>query len=485
MNAQLTVLKRRLTTYWPLVLMLLAVFAAHIPNITAPPLDQHAWRQTDTAAVARNFVEESPNIFLPRIDMRGGFSGITGMEFPVYNYLIAGTDKVFGFANWHGRVISLLASLAGMVYFFGLVRRRYTATAAYIATAALALSPLWFYFTRNIQPDALMVSLSIAALYYAQTYRANRRFITLCAMITALSLACLVKLPAVVIALPILTILGWNTLRQAITLRSVAMTTLIFIIPNALWYWWSAHLSSHYGLGQYYYGDISPASSWALAKTTHFWHTLVSYSLPFKASTALIYLAIASGVAASWIKRDWFPFAWAAAIIIFLGAFASKSFYHNYYSLPLMPVIALFVGVGAVWIWGVLVKESRTVAIAFVVALFASSAWFLAHQVRPLYAQTNLELVGLEQQLNAVSSPQDRIVTNFGGNPMMLYFGHRKGWSVNDDQLTPATLAQLKQQGARFVVRDTPDPDPQTETWELPGATIVNMSPHIIIYRLQ
>ena len=72
-----------------LAAILIVLFALiHMPWITTPPIDEHNWRQTDTAAVARNFQFESSNIFLPRVDGRGQFSGITGMEFPAYNYIL-------------------------------------------------------------------------------------------------------------------------------------------------------------------------------------------------------------------------------------------------------------------------------------------------------------------------------------------------------------------------------------------------------------
>ena len=40
-------------------------------NLTAPLLDYHSWRQTDTAAIARNFYYNGFNILYPQIDWGG------------------------------------------------------------------------------------------------------------------------------------------------------------------------------------------------------------------------------------------------------------------------------------------------------------------------------------------------------------------------------------------------------------------------------
>jgi len=44
-------------------------------HITSPFLDYHAWRQADTAAIARNFYHNGFNILYPQIDWGGAGSG--------------------------------------------------------------------------------------------------------------------------------------------------------------------------------------------------------------------------------------------------------------------------------------------------------------------------------------------------------------------------------------------------------------------------
>lgn len=476
-------LVQRLRSHWPLVVLLALVVLAHIPHITAPPLDLHSWRQTDTMAVSRNFGNESANLFMPRIDMRGANSGVTGMEFPLYNYIVFLFNSVVGFAHWHGRLVTLAFSLMGLIYFWGFVRRRYNMRTAYLATVSLSLMPLWFFFSRNIQPDILMVSLAITSLYYGQTYVATGKKKHFYASIVALSLACLVKIPAVFAALPLAYVLGYKRIVKLLTWKDVSLTALIMVAPTAAWYVWSAHLSSSYGLGQYFYGELSLAASITIAKTKLFWSVIRLYVLELKPTNYLAYMGILFGLIYSWVKRDALPFIWCGSILIFLAVFANKSFYHNYYSLPLMPGLALFMAVGMVYLYDLLKKDSKLVAYVIVAAYLIALARYSFAVVKPFYALTTPELVGLENMMNEVSSKNDLIVTNYSGTPMMLYFANRKGWSVPDETLTGQMITGFKNQGAKYVVRRIESLQKPSD-YQLEGTTQVKTGSNLIVYKI-
>ena len=61
------------------VLVLFGVSCRMI-NLSAPPIGMHSWRQTDTAAIARN---------LPQVDWGGSGPGYVESEFPIYTYSVA------------------------------------------------------------------------------------------------------------------------------------------------------------------------------------------------------------------------------------------------------------------------------------------------------------------------------------------------------------------------------------------------------------
>lgn len=59
-----------------------------LENINLPPLDEHAWRQSITLGVARNYLEWDTHFFHPRTVICDSRGGIQAQEFPLFNYCI-------------------------------------------------------------------------------------------------------------------------------------------------------------------------------------------------------------------------------------------------------------------------------------------------------------------------------------------------------------------------------------------------------------
>lgn len=66
-------------------------------------------------AVARNFYEEDMNILRPRVDRRADTDGITGMQFPSYEWLVVGSYQLLGFHENLPRLLNWLIYTAGIL----------------------------------------------------------------------------------------------------------------------------------------------------------------------------------------------------------------------------------------------------------------------------------------------------------------------------------------------------------------------------------
>ena len=113
----------------------------------------------------------------PRIDIAGEKTGITGMEFPLFNFLIYLFSLVFGFHEWFGRLINLLVSSTGIYYFYLLVRKYFSRETAFNAAFILLVS-FWFSYARKIMPDTFASSLVITSLYYGSNYLDRKQSIS-------------------------------------------------------------------------------------------------------------------------------------------------------------------------------------------------------------------------------------------------------------------------------------------------------------------
>lgn len=151
-------------------IVLLALFISalsHLPFINLGPRSVHVWRQCNTLAVARNFYQEDMDIMNPRVDRRLDTDGVTGMQFPSYEYIVALAYKVFGLHNWVHRLVSLLITFWGAIgmYFLARLLLKHDVAAGF-ATLAYTFSPDLYYFGFSALPDILALACSVWGLYY-------------------------------------------------------------------------------------------------------------------------------------------------------------------------------------------------------------------------------------------------------------------------------------------------------------------------------
>ena len=94
--------------------------------------------------------------------------------YPLYPLLIAGLGRLFGGSadafNISGALISNLAGVGMIIYFYLLVHRELGQKIAARAVLYLALFPLAFFLSA-IYTESLLLGLSIAAIYYARRQR--------------------------------------------------------------------------------------------------------------------------------------------------------------------------------------------------------------------------------------------------------------------------------------------------------------------------
>lgn len=150
----------------------------HLPFINLPPCSIHVWRQCNTLAVTRNYYEEDSNILHPRVDRRGTTDGITGMQFPAYEWALSRLYFITGETNYTARLFSLAFSSCALFFlFFFLKEVSRDSFFALAGTWCLAWSPEFYYQGINALPDiaAFTSTLAAAYLFMRWTHRGGRR----------------------------------------------------------------------------------------------------------------------------------------------------------------------------------------------------------------------------------------------------------------------------------------------------------------------
>ncbi len=424
-------------------------FLIRLVGITNPPLEVgHNWRQTTVAMVSRNYLEIDPNIFFPRIDIGGEKTGITGMEFPIFNYIIFIIAKLFGYQHWYGRLINLIISSIGLWFFYKLIYKYFTHQIAFNSTIILAAS-VWFQFSRKIMPDTFSMSLIIACIYYGSNYLENNniryRTLYLVSYVGLISLGLLSKLPSGFL----LIIFGFFIFNSKISpKRKIIFIIFSFLafIPVIIWYYyWVPFLVKKYEFWHFFMGKSLREGFSEIVLNLN--ETLSRFY-----DTALKFIGFAVfilGLVFSILLKDRKIYFLLLLTFFSFCVFIFKAGYnfphHNYYIIPFVPIMALIAG------YGLTNFKNRKIAALLLVGIVVEG---IANQHQDFRIKDiDKGIVNLEEDLDKVSLKNDLIIINSGNHPTPMYFAHRKGWVSDNDQIKDEKhIESLKDRGLKYAI---------------------------------
>jgi 4-amino-4-deoxy-L-arabinose transferase-like glycosyltransferase len=447
------------------VILWIFAVAARLILVDQLYVDHWSWRQSDVAAIARNFFEHGFRFGYPQIDWAGGSTGYVGTEFPILPFLAAICYKFAGIHEWIGRSQSVVFFAISLPCFFLLVREIFGGTAAIWATFFYAFAPLNFFAGRSFMPDVPSLSLGIIGLYFFLRWLRDGKLTPFYLTAIAISLSILIKATSIVIAAPFLYLTvaavcdrrsgeGFGAHRAPLQLLAFAV---IAVLPSVAWYWHAHQIAE-----RYYPHHFFGAGGVRLESFSWYWdiarETATSSLTPVLAIMALIGLFVAPRGKYGCLF-DW----WLAAIVLFIVAVGYGN-RHPWYQLPLVPIGAAFAGAACAFLGS---KISSRAAAAILLILLASSFAVLAYlYVRPLYESSAAQLRDAGLELNKVTARDALIVAADTGNPTIFYYAKRKGWHFLEkegiyggnpsySQEAIADLARLRRQGATHLVFTT------------------------------
>jgi len=443
-----------------LVIILLGGFIVRLYRFNGPIADWHAWRQADTSAVSRNLVNGGFNLLYPKFDdlsnVPSGFDNPNGyryVEFPFYNVLQAGGFVLFDhftLEEW-GRLITIMSTLFATIFIFLLTKKYAGKLPAFFAAFFYTFFPFLIYYGRTILPDETMVAVTLCAIYLlsigadSKTRSKQIVFWILATVFFAISL--LFKPFAVFFFLPAVWIL-WKKYAFKFLLKPWLWFMLIAsFVPFAIWrIWISAHPE---GIPQSAWlfngGNIRFTGAffiWIFARR------IGSLILGYWGIPILI-LGILTRQ-----KNKLFFLCFLVSSLIYLFVVARGNVQHGYYQLPILPTMAMLLGLGSVFFLSP-PKEQVSKFISYPVFIICclfmlAFSWY---QARDFFNINNQSIVIAGQAVDKLVPKNARVIAPLDGDTSFLYETKRKGWASFEKP-----LEQLIKMGADYLVLVNPKP---------------------------
>jgi hypothetical protein len=436
-----------------------------------PFVDMYSWRQSDYAMIARSYFTGESGFFYPKInhccfekspktviDWGDKMSGVVGTELPLLPYIASLLYAIFGEKEIIGRSLSVIFWIISVPFYLLLIRSIFSDRKAVLALVFYALAPLGVFSSRSFMPDTACLSFSIIGLYCYCRWAEKKSHLALLLSGLAIALAILIKIPAVIIGLPMLYMSFVNQRWKLFTDWKLWLFALVCLAPSVLWYSHAVLLATSYP-PYHFFGEggmglaptTGPDSYFGIMQRTFFWMGEFSSLTPVLSGLMLIGLVYPSQ------KKYAFVFHWWLFAVGIFTVFAGKGSAHDWYQLPLVPIASLFAGQG-------LYLLLRSVGHGFAKKMHARFILltvlltFVAMSIKSniaRYIPWNEPVRSAGTVIGNISQASDLILVPTDGDPTIFYYSHRKGWHLwgeKTQQLVIDHIEQRRREGADWLV---------------------------------
>ncbi|HZR77956.1 MAG TPA: glycosyltransferase family 39 protein [Chthoniobacterales bacterium] len=446
----------------PVLIAIMAV-GVRLVLIDQPFVDHWSWRQSDVAAIARNYFQGGFHFARPQIDWAGDQPGYVGTEFPILPFIAALLYKLFAIHQWIGRIQGVILFAISLPFFFWLVRKRFGEIAALWALFFYSFAPLGIMASRCFMPDMPSLALSIIGLYLFERWIEDENCKTaFIASALCISLSILIKATTAIIGVP-LAFLAFQRFRGSVFQRySLWAFAGIALLPSALWYWHAYEISQ-----QFYPHHFFGAGGIKIMSIAWYWK--IARQIPMSTLTPAVFLLGCAGAVVSFSSSRAAPFQWWLVAMVLFIVIVGYGNRHPWYALPFVPIFAVFAGIACDFVAKRI--SNRAVARAFTIACVVTVIAPAALYCRKLYEPTAGPMREAGLVLQQIAPLGATLVAADNGDPTIFYYAERKGWHFTehggifygeprDSRQGVMDLERLRKSGATLLVFSS-----DTEWW--------------------
>jgi hypothetical protein len=464
--------RRRLVAELAAVALLLLICAVvHRTTMNQQLVEEHGFRQTQTAMTAVDFERYGIDLLHPRVAVFGARAELP-FEFPLFQAMATVPMNLGLDTDMALRVTAFGCFLLTAVLLWGLIRRVGGRVAAFAALVAFLFSPFGLLWSRASLVEYLATAGAVGFVWAGIEWRERRHWAFVALAVVAGALAMLVKITTGVFWIVPLVLYtaakelpGWRAWLRA---RLEPGLIVAVVLPLVAGFWWTRHADA--------IKAADSATDWLTSAHLESWNFGTLAQRQVAGNWATIFdrieqllvgrsLVVVVLVAALWIGRRqkfWLGLALAALLppIVLFNLYWA----HDYYLAAISPALAGLVGVVAAWVWEHRPKRWP----AAVVAVLMAAVW-LGWVVWPEsdYFDRMNEPVADSYALAAgevqrVTDPSELVVyLGEEWNPTTPYYADRPGFMLTSQIADRATVERLaRDDDYRYVFSFNPYADP-------------------------
>ncbi|MCU0343828.1 MAG: glycosyltransferase family 39 protein [Ignavibacterium sp.] len=444
-----------------LIILIMISVIVRLINIYEPISGMNTWRQADTAAMARNFVEYDFNILHPQIDWAGIPPAKVEAEFQLYTFITAIFYKLFGINELIPRILSILFSFLSMWFLYLLIKKYSDEKTALWSILLYSFLPFNILFSNQIQPEPMMLMSITGGIWFFVEWLESKKKIFFVSSMLLITIACLLKITSLHIGI-FLFYLSWKKFNYKMFLKpQIILYALFVLLLTGAWYYYAHLIKQETGVtfGIWEYGE-DKWGNWALVSSLNFWNSIIFNTIASKHLTWIGFPIFLYGFFMKRKEGDAFFDVWLLSAVIYLIIVAKGNYVHAYYQFPLILPMVYYMGkVFAKYMVPGNLKSlhSASLHLALILMFILSSIWVIQNLSKQ--NQKNDEAFLLALDIKKIVPTDAALVILNDGDPVGFYNSHRKGYNAYSDRIDSTFFIDVKSKGAKYFAMKRTDYD--------------------------
>ncbi len=223
----------------------------------------HGWTQSDRYALALSFLDNGMNLFKPQTYNLMTVDGVTGVDLPWHEYIIACIMRISGNESpFIFRGYTLLFSILGYFYLYKLARLfDNSVVKSFVLVVFTFTLPVMAYYQAGFVPSAPALSTTFIGLFFYFRFQKNDHLKDFYLAIGLITMAALLRSPYNIILFATLLQQALKAIQQKKISLKEALTYVVAYGFISGWHFYKSYLNTEYG--SMFLTEIMPAESFS------------------------------------------------------------------------------------------------------------------------------------------------------------------------------------------------------------------------------